>query len=97
MHGLTDDQTWFYTPSAGWLGTTKEIWEVMDETSNYLWLYEQSNSNGLPIISNNLQVKFSGILKKSYFTYEGIHLILKIAQHTPIDLSTGGVAKAILI
>ena len=44
VHGLTDDQTWFHLPSAGWLGTTKEIWEDMDNRSSYLWLYEQSTS-----------------------------------------------------
>ena len=44
VHGLTDDQTWFHLPSVGWLGTTKEIWENMDNKSSYLWLYEQSTS-----------------------------------------------------
>ncbi|MEC7800457.1 MAG: Ig-like domain-containing protein [Verrucomicrobiota bacterium] len=71
VHGLTDDQTWFYIPSAGWLGTTKEIWEVMDETSNYLWLYEQSNSRWVAYYLQQPAGKiFWNPQSKSYFTYE---------------------------
>jgi hypothetical protein len=44
VHGPTDEQTWFYLDTAGWLGITKEIWKNLDSTSNYLWLYEQSGS-----------------------------------------------------
>ena len=71
VHGLTDDQTWFYIPSAGWLGTTKEIWEVMDETSNYLWLYEQSNSRWVAYYLQQPAGKiFWNPQSKIYFTYE---------------------------
>ena len=99
MYGLTDDQTWFYTPSTGWLGTTKEIWEPMTETSNYLWLWvNRPRLDGLPIILSSLQVDFLESPKpKLFYLRVSIQLVLKIAQlaHS-IDLSTGGVAKAII-
>jgi hypothetical protein len=44
VHGPNDDQTWFYLQNGGWLGTSKSIWESMNESSQYLWLYEQNNS-----------------------------------------------------
>ena len=42
VHGPTDEQTWFYIPQMGWLGTTQEVWSEIDIDSNYLWLYDQN-------------------------------------------------------
>lgn len=50
VYGISDDQTWFYMPSAGWLGTTKEVWHDMDEDSSHLWLYEHSTSRWIFLI-----------------------------------------------
>ena len=71
VHGTSDDQVWFYLPDAGWLWTSEEIWEVMDETSNYLWLYEQSNSRWVAYYLEQPAGKiFWNPQSKSYFTYE---------------------------
>ena len=60
-----------FSPDAGWLWTSEEIWEVMDETSNYLWLYEQSNSRWVAYYLQQPAGKiFWNPQGKSYFTYE---------------------------
>ena len=50
VHGLTDEETWFYVPNLGWLATTKEVWSEMDIDSIYLWLYHQDQKRWIAYV-----------------------------------------------
>jgi hypothetical protein len=52
VYGPTDDQVWFYLPSAGWLWTSKNIWQTMSSDSTFLWLYDQANTKWVFLILN---------------------------------------------
>jgi hypothetical protein len=50
VHGLTDEETWFFVPNLGWLAITKEVWSEMDIDSVYLWLYYQDQKRWIAYI-----------------------------------------------
>ncbi|MEC7800718.1 MAG: Ig-like domain-containing protein [Verrucomicrobiota bacterium] len=71
MHGPSDEQTWFYIPNAGWLGTTKEVWQNMNSTSAYLWLYEQATSRWVAYVLEQPAGKtFWDPSNQTFFRYE---------------------------
>ena len=71
MHGPSDEQTWFYIPNAGWLGTTKEVWQNMNSSSSYLWLYEQATSRWVAYVLEQPAGKtFWDPYDQTFFRYE---------------------------
>jgi hypothetical protein len=71
IYGPTDNQVWFYLPSAGWLGTSKEIWEDMDGKSSYLWLYENQTAKWIAFyLDKTTKGIFWDPMTEKYFTYE---------------------------
>ena len=71
VDGTNDDQIWLYLPNAGWLGTTKEIWEGMDGESDYLWLYDNQAAKWVAFyLHKTSKATFWDPVTQKYFTYE---------------------------
>jgi hypothetical protein len=71
VDGTSDDQIWLYLSSAGWLGTTKEIWESMDGESDYLWLYDNQAEKWVAFyLHKTSKATFWDPVTQKYFTYE---------------------------
>lgn len=71
VDGTSDDQIWLYLSSAGWLGTTKEIWESMDGESDYLWLYDNQAAKWVAFyLHKTSKATFWDPVTQKYFSYE---------------------------
>jgi hypothetical protein len=71
VDGTSDDQIWLYLSSAGWLGSTKEIWESMDGESDYLWLYDNQAEKWVAFyLHKTSKATFWDPVTQKYFTYE---------------------------